>query len=1140
MASAAVSAAIAAAAHAAKLELDSASAADNIRWLNHSDDDDEDQDGDGEEDDEEEDAEDGLSEVERAEKEEDGGKAGARKSAAAASSSKRKSTAASRKANHVDSKASSSSQNNRLIEVDELVLEPSDALKLKVVIEAIAPALLQFRKGSRQIPFRDVVPRDPALLSPNSIIGPPPPATADEVTISAYYTLLKQSWPVPERIERLKTIAIVQLPRDLEAEADHADGTEQDTYASLADALEAALGTDADNHGANAADESREEEDFVRLRNVIFLVASIRRQFFRLLRNPSAPSGVLQPDPLGRNLPALRHKPFRIVSVPTAPKPEEVAPAALSAPNGTPTSPAAVPAPPSNAPVPIALTRADGALTSLWTQAWFTEILRGSTLALALLNELADKKRTEDEALKARVAAEVTTSNGPDDSAFGPSRKRARLDDAQERQQQRHPPKLALHMRLGAFGDFFTNAVDMPRKFWERQQQRPGGAEGTGAESTDEEESDGGPGSRLRRRTGAAGRRNAPAPVPSTVTGAGAAVAAAGAAADAALQAAKRGKAKSTAKGMGKGWRKGRTKAMEEIEEVNREEERRRDRWAMGDLDFGPASVVAIMPYRSTTTTSAPVPTLGERLRANGPVSDLSLLAHSKSSASQDPAPHLHPSPSSTAPQKRFPGRLADFLYYNQYASFAPSYDTSRSTGSGEGTAALWWMGRQGENRMRRFHEESAVAGYVLPGELARAFGGGEGAMEFEPPLPPPLFDGLEGGKVETGEPRRLLDGEDVMATVGDQQMPSGDSIALDPELLQKAAPTLATVDEVEMAAADAKAEVATVGGAEDGDEHVDSAEAVENVLRQNQYLLQALVVLQGQRLLAQVRQDEKAPSTSSPPSEGRLDMVPEVLPVERLIARELLLSLNSLVALRPRSANTTLIPSADTLRAASSSTLLPSEEPAYWGTLTEAQYTQSLPLLLVDQIHREPVRKGPLVLRDNMAALLADKPAGAGAGAGGLPQPQQQQHQQHQVMPGFLTGFPPSATMGPSGEPANIYTRRTHTESSSGAYPMAQTHHLGPGGMASVAIPAATGNAGGAMYPHVAHASPARMYSAAGAGMGGVVRASANQASPYNHPAYASPQQQDQQHQTLHRGVGTASPARGQGAKLDHLFNHH
>ncbi|KAE8249700.1 hypothetical protein A4X13_0g5107 [Tilletia indica] len=1124
MASNAVSAAIAAA--SAKLELDSASAFHDTRWLNHSDT--ESNEGDLDDDDEEDLS--GLSEVEREDDEvgTDGElKLGPRKAAATAIS---KITAASKKGKQQAEKVAPPIPQSRVVEEDELVLEPSDALKLKVVIEAIAPALLHFRMGSRQVPFRDVVPRDQALHSPDSIIGPPPPADADEVAASAYYNILKQSWPTPERIERLKTVAIVQLPRDLEAEADHADGTEQDTFATLSDALEAALGTAADGMKESDAhaDESREEEDFVRLRNVIFLVSSIRRQFFRLLRNPSAPAGLLQPDHLGRSLPPLRHKSFRIVSQPAAPKPDEEEAATIAVgPNGTPTSPATAPVA-STAPVPISLTRADTALTSLWTETWFTEMLRGSTLALALLNEVAEKKRC-DESLVARIAQASASAAQNGDSA--PSRKRARLDhhsSTSQVEKGRHPPKIALHMRLGVFGDFFTNAVDMPRKFWERQQRSAAmgqfAAEGEN-ETTDDEEGSDGPGGRTRRRSGL-GRRSAAAAVAASTVAPGT---------DAALQSGRRGKPKGSGKGMGKGWRKGRTKAMEEIEEVNREEERRRDRWAKGDIDFGPASIVTITPYRATKTASDRIPTLGERLRANGPVADLSSLAQSKPSASQDPLTSIT-SPSSIPLHKRFPGRLADFLYYNQYSSFAPAFDTSRSSASGEGTAALWWEGRQNENRKKRFHEESAMGEYALSSELTRAFGDQDADMlALEPP---PLPVGME---EEIGEPVRLLDDEEVagaLARVGEWASPSGQSVALDPELLQKAYTELSGSQVDGHADGNQKMQEGEVEDdeAEDGDD----VEAMEAVLRQNQYLLQALVVLQGQRLLTQVRHvDSKDQIGSS------RDRAPEALPVERLIARELLSSLGTLVALRPRSDSTSLVPSTETLRAASASALLPTEEPAYWGTLTEAQYIQTLPLLLVDQIHREPARKGPLVLRDNMAALLADK-----AALGTL------QHQQQQA--GYPSGFPPSANVGPAGEAAHIYARRGHHEVSAspgGAYPVQQSPMVS-GSASGVSVPTASGSAN-AMYgasptpsysnAGQAHASPAQIQTGRGVfvparpAVGGALGIS-----PYNQAAYASPQQQrqhllqqQQQRQSYQGAIGTASPAQGQAAHL-HQANHH
>lgn len=527
-------------------------------------------------------------------------------------------------------------------EWDELTLDPDDALKLKVVIQAYvfdsscnappltphsiqtqlnrssnsiplllhnrtAPALLHFRKGARQVPLRDMIPNDLAL------INPPIPSQTE-----TNQPPLKIVWPTPERIERLKTVAIVQLPRDLEAEADQADGIEQDSFASLSDALEAALATtDSQQRNSSAhADESREEEDFVRLRNVIvsaynggpsqggmlipfsflqllvstqFLVSSIHRQLRRLLRNPSQPSSFPDTDASGRALPSIRHKDFRIVSQPAPLKTEEE-----TLVNGDQTSPAPPGAP---ALTPITLSRADSALTTLWTQSWFSEVLRGSTLALALLNELAERKRAKPETVD-RVAATLAnikseTAAG-DEDALLPTRKRARLDyDGRTLRLHQHPPRVALHMRLGAHGDLFTNAVDMPRKFWERQRAvAVGQFAAEGAEEEEQTDDDGGDddeesgaGTRLRRRPPGrkgqyAGSGTGPGPNASSLAASAAAV-------EAAIQAVKRGRPKGSGKGMGKGWRKGRTKAMEESEEVNRVEDRRKDRWAMGDIEFG-------------------------------------------------------------------------------------------------------------------------------------------------------------------------------------------------------------------------------------------------------------------------------------------------------------------------------------------------------------------------------------------------------------------------------------------------------------------------------------------------------------------------------------------------------------------------
>ncbi|KAL9938700.1 hypothetical protein V8E36_002419 [Tilletia maclaganii] len=868
-----------------------------------------------------------------------------------------------------------------LVDTDEVRLEPTDALKLKVVIEATAPALLHFRKGSRQVPLRHLVPLDPALHSASAVL--PYPKRTDEASLHLYQTQLKSSWPTPERVERLKTIGIVQLPRDLEAEADQADGFEQDSFATLSDALEAAIASAAEGEGLDArgatnGDESREEEDFVRLRNVIFLVSSIRRQFVRLLKNPSASSSVLEADQIGRHLPHLRHKDFRIVSQPTAPKEEEDSSTALAVNGGSQSSPKAPGAGALAAPVPIALSRADTALTTIWTQAWFTEILRGSTLAMALLNELAERKR-QDEGLVARVADAAVAYAG-NNSGSG-SRKRARLDTRSSRPaliQQHHPsshyaPKLAMHMRLGAYGDLFTNAADMPRKYWDRQR---GAAVGQFAAEGDEESTDdeAGHGSdedsiaaKLRRR----GRRSAQGG-----GGGGSATGGGGgqAVVDAALMAAKRGKPKGSGKGMGKGWRKGRTKAMEESEEVNREEERRRDRWALGDIEFGSASVVAIAPQRAASGIEAKIPTLGERLRAKGPAADLSALATSKSCAEVS---HSSTQAVTSVPaQKRLPGRFADFLYYDQFSSFAPTFDTSRSTASGEATTEVWWTGRQVQNRLKRFHAESRLVDDGLSEELVRAFGG--------IPQPPAALEGPD-PSVEIQEPARLLDDDEIkeaLAEVQDVSLPSGETLTLDPQLWdQVCAQTSANGDAMDVdAEQDEQIDAGDDKAADaDADADIDEQAAITDaVLQQNQSLIRALVVLQGQRLLAQVQSgDAAAKSGRTHTAGGKQDhaakfQASEPLPVERLIARQLLSSLGVLVSLRPHTDTANLVPSTSALRSASASALLPTVEPAYWGTLPQQQYVNTVPPVFIDQIHRELGRKGPIVLKDNLTVQLA------------------------------------------------------------------------------------------------------------------------------------------------------------------------
>ncbi|KAK0561886.1 hypothetical protein OC861_005603 [Tilletia horrida] len=839
---------------------------------------------------------------------------------------------------------------------DELTLDPEDALKLKVVIQATAPALLHFRKGARQVPFRDMVPRDAAL------INPPVPAQED-----SNQHPVKPVWPTPERIERLKTIAIIQLPRDLESEADQADGIEQDSFASLSDALEAALATtDSQQRDAAAqADESREEEDFVRLRNVIMR---------RLLRNPSQPSAFPMTDAAGRALPSIRHKDFRIVSQPAPLKTEDE-----SIVNGDQTSPA-----PSGtaALTPITLSRADNALTTLWTQTWFSEVLRGSTLALALLNELAERKRSKPDTITRALAVSAGGDDEGLDAMRSPSRKRARLDyDGRTHTLVQHPPKVALHMRLGTHGDLFTNAADMPRKYWERQRAVAVGqfaAEGAEDEEQTDDDDEGGDedeevgGIRLRRR--APGRKGQYAGSGSG-THANSSLAASAAAVEAAIQAVKRGRPKGSGKGMGKGWRKGRTKALEESEEVNRVEDRRKDRWAMGDVELGPASLIAITPARAfdarSSSNQGRAPLLGERFRIGGPAPDLGAFATTKSVAEQPLPSTLSPNATGASSLgKRFPGRLADFLYYNQYSSFAPVYDTSRASKSGAATTALWWYGRQNENRIKRFHQDSVRAAFA-PGD------GNEEAEILTIPEPPPVAPG-----VSIEAPTILLD-EEGMQTAFSQltqghliTSASTEDTALDPELLRATYLQLSgqRTSAVSVDLCDAEQH-------DDDGEDLGDDEKAEAVLRQNQYLLQALVVLQGQRLLASVQEAEDQSAKPSLKRSRAPSKAGEASPVERLIAQELLSSLTALVALRPqlstgtKSKSSSLIPTVSTLRAAATSALVPAEEPSFWGTIPTSQYQQSLAPLFIDQIHREPPRHGPLVVRDNLAALLTQGP---------------------------------------------------------------------------------------------------------------------------------------------------------------------
>ncbi|KAK0523275.1 hypothetical protein OC834_005964 [Tilletia horrida] len=965
---------------------------------------------------------------------------------------------------------------------DELALSPGDALKLKLIVEATAPALLHFRKGSRQIPFQDIVPRDPTYHSPTSIL--PNLVETDDASVDAHFTLLKQSWPLPERIERLKAVAIVQLPRDLEAEADQADLVEQDTFATLSDALEAALVTAPDlaerDGGEAHADESREEEDFVRLRNVIFLISSIRRQFLRLLRNPSAPSGFLQPDQLGRHLPHLRHKEFRIISQPAVAKSEEEAPASLplnAASAGAPGASLVGVASTPSAPAPMALTRADTALTTLWTQVWFTEILRGSTLVLSLLNELAQRKSQEQSTprLVARMGDGTDEADGADPAQ--PSRKRARHQNFDpsaakygptRRTNRMVPPKVAMHMRLGVFGDMFTNATDMPRKFWERHYAAAAGqfaAEGEdGGEVTTEDED--GAGSDEEHGAIGNGRRRARARKGSHGPGHAPGGASNGPAAlNSALIADKKGRPKGSGKGMGKGWRKGRTKALEESESVNREEERRRDRWATGDVDFGPSSIVAISSLQSLKQgwgLPGSVPTLGERLLANGPAAGLSMLSTAQTAAEQ-PLTSTSTSSSFAALHKRFPGRLADFIYYSQYSSFAPAFDTSRSSRSGEGSAALWWTARQSQNRLRRFHAENTVPTYALPEDLERAFGG--------TPAPPPTF--ADAQMLHFNPPTTVLDNDginDALLAAKDVRIPGDEAFVLDPRLWQTEYARLAEADgsaqqgDINLDDSQATDEMQAnsrsrdIAAERDDDDDDGADQLAQRLLQQNQELVQALVVLQGQRLLTQVRRVE---DTSSGASKAKYTNVTwEALPVERLI-----------------------------------------DEPAYWGTLAQTQYTQQLPLLLIDQVHREAGRKGPLVLKDNTSVMLTDKTAAQPLGSSGP-----------------LTAFSPIASGSPAAAtvPLDAYGRPAYGAMGSvrpgvvdgvqHATPAAaRMHALGTASFAQA--PGAT-----MTHPHAAapagsaYGSPVRTVAGSPTGM-------VPHASPYNHqPTHAMQQHQHQQ----------------------------